>query len=367
MCLNIFSQKIMQWRIQKFSSRKLSSFNWFIPYLILPFHPITFKAAWKFIGTVIKDFVILQFFEKWKIYKIPIVNVQIPLDDQIPFIPEKVEVYIHFINFWLSPITMLFFRLGPRQALPAAKTFLFYITKAYSEATKVYSYRLSTTDRPDYKKGRHFKAIHRLDPHYLCVPSLHVAIVVLTFSFFKTIFERANFTQEEKKNWNEELYSGALAITESVLFVKQHSVNCVSAAMYMMTKITPFITAQEAQDFISHIFENSPEIDQEKRIEIVKHIMNMFNQFSQESRLTNGKFLFKTGLQNILKKQIRHNFFYFRERCIGRPSFRHSLTLGILNSILFFCKKKQTIQNPYGLSKSADCSRCWLRHDYSTG
>ena len=286
MCLNIFSQKIMQWRIQKFSSRKLSSFNWFIPYLILPFHPITFKAAWKFIGTVIKDFVILQFFEKWKIYKIPIVNVQIPLDDQIPFIPEKVEVYIHFINFWLSPITMLFFRLGLRQALPAAKTFLFYITKAYSEATKVYSYRLSTTDRPDYKKGRHFKAIHRLDPHYLCVPSLHVAIVVLTFSFFKTIFERANFTQEEKKNWNEELYSGALAITESVLFVKQHSVNCVSAAMYMMTKITPFITAQEAQDFISHIFENSPEIDQEKRIEIVKHIMNMFNQFSQESKQT---------------------------------------------------------------------------------
>ena len=268
------------------TGKPLARFSVLRSYLILPFSRKTAGHFFRFVGGVITNFFLIQQKQKIGITHIPVVHVDHPLDEKIAFTPGKVKIYLDFVGFFIRIFSMLLKRLGLKTGLKYCADFFDFLTRLYKNAGSVYSQCLTTTDRPHYKKNLRFLVIHLFDPHLLCVPSLHVAIVVLTFSFFKTIFERANFTQEEKKNWNEELYSGALAITESVLFVKQHSVNCVSAAMYMMTKITPFITAQEAQDFISHIFENSPEIDQEKRIEIVNHIMNMFNQFSQESKQT---------------------------------------------------------------------------------
>ncbi len=279
---NNSTDKKLQKRISAVSSRELSSFNWFFPYLILPWHPKTAKASWNFIGTVFKNFVILQFFEKWKIYKIPIVNVQVPMDEKIPFTPSKVVIYMHFVNFWLSPITMLLRRYGISRALPFVKEFLVLITKVYAEAAKVYRFRLSTTNRPVYKENARFKTIHNLDPHFLCVPSLHVAIVVLCFSFFKQLFERENFTEEEKSKWNKELYEGAIAITESVLFVKQHSVNCIPSAVYMMTQITELLPKEDGAEFLGRLFENCPEIPADDRKEVVNYMLNMYNNLSDK-------------------------------------------------------------------------------------
>lgn len=273
----------LQKRITKVASQPLSSFNWIHPYFVLPWRHETFKASWTYIHVVLKDFFMLQFFEKWGFYHIPIVNVQVPIDDNVPFTPSKVDNYMHFVNFWISPITMLFKRFGGKKALPFAKEFLEYIAKAYSEASRVYKFRLTTTNRPDYRKNAKFRSIHRMDPHYLCVPSLHVAIVVLCFSFFRMLFERENFTQEEKEKWTKELYDGAISITESVLYVKQHSVNCIPAALYMMTRITNLFTTQDAVEFINHLFKNSPEITPEKRTQVIDHIQYMYERLILES------------------------------------------------------------------------------------
>ncbi|QTQ16872.1 hypothetical protein [Treponema parvum] len=278
---DIFSNKQLR-RIAKVSSRSISSFNWLLPYFVLPWRAKTFKTSWKYIGSVIKNFFVLQFFQKWGFYHIPVVNVESPLDDTVPFIPGKIDIYMHFVNFWLSPLSMLIQRFGAGRSLPFAKEFVEYITKAYNEAARVYKFRLTTTNRPDYRKNAKFKNIHNLDPHYLCVPSLHVAIAVLCFSYYKMLFERENFTEREKEKWNKELYEGAVAITESVLFVKQHSVNCIPAALYMMSHITDFFTTDDAVNFINDLFKNTPELTGENRRAVIEHIHYMYERLILE-------------------------------------------------------------------------------------
>jgi hypothetical protein len=53
----------------------------------------------------------------------------------------------------------------------------------------------------------------------------------------------------------EDVRRGALAITEAVLYVKQHSVNCISAAMYAMSRFSPSrFPPKEAERFAEDIF-----------------------------------------------------------------------------------------------------------------
>jgi len=57
----------------------------------------------------------------------------------------------------------------------------------------------------------------------------------------------------------EEIKQGALAITHAILFVKQHSVNCIAAALYAMTRFGgELFTPEEAENFIKQLFWEAP-------------------------------------------------------------------------------------------------------------
>jgi len=57
----------------------------------------------------------------------------------------------------------------------------------------------------------------------------------------------------------EALRRRALEITEAILFVKQHSVNCVSAALYAMTRFDPALfPPEEAAAFVQDLFTTTP-------------------------------------------------------------------------------------------------------------
>jgi len=270
-------------RIAKVAGKPLSSFNPIFPYFVLPWNFRSIPAAHSYIATVFKDYLMLQFLEKWGFKHIPIVNVQTPLDDKIPFTPSKVTIYLDFVNFWLRPITMLMKRYGISRSLPFCIDYLHMIKKAYQEAARVYKFRLSTTNRPDYNDMPQFRSIHRLDPHYLCVPSLHIAIIVLTYSFYRRLFETEHFTQQEKDMWNKELYTEAVQIGESVLYIKQHSVNCVPAALYMMTRISDgLFTSDDAVGFIDNLFVHAPEISADNRRQIIDYIQYMYERLLLE-------------------------------------------------------------------------------------
>lgn len=269
---------------RKTSGRPLSSFSYLKCYFLLLTRPGMFKTVYPFLGTVIKDFFAAQFLAKWKLSRVHVVNVQSPVDDLIPFVPSKVEVYLRFINYWLQPLSMLIARWGMKRAMPACREFISLVRRCYLEASRVYRVRLSTTDRPACRE-RGFRMIHFFDPHLMCVPSLHISIIALCLSYFqKKILAQDDFSDGDRAMWGDELQTEAVAIAESVLFIKQHSVHCVSAALYMMTRITDgLFTDSDARDFLGRLFRGN-EIPGENSKAAVDYMLSLFNRFSDEGR-----------------------------------------------------------------------------------
>ena len=278
----IFSKNEQQ-RIEKVRGRSLRSFSVMKSYLTLPFRKKTAVGVYPMFYVIIKDFFLIQFLEKWRIIKIPVVHVDHPLDQKVPFTPERVGIYFDFINVWIRPLSMLLTRFPAKKGLTLCREWIDRLRKTYKESARFYHFCLSTTDRPKYKKSAAFIKIHLLDPHFCCVPSLHIAIVVLVFSFYRELFERENFSTEEKSQWNAELYADAVSIAETVLYVKQHSVNCIPAALYMMTKIhSDIITTDDCLKFIDDLFRNQSDINADDKAAIHAHIHYMYERFYLE-------------------------------------------------------------------------------------
>ena len=263
--------------------RPIDSYGAFLPYLIIPFRLKSAKVLFRFLRTVVRDFFWLQFSVKWRFKTIPVLDVSHPLDELIPFTPDKVKIYLNFTNFWIRPMTLLFRRLGVKKALPYCIEYLSLIETAYANAAKVYRFCMTTTKRPDYKTDAAFKMIHAFDPHLLCVPSLHVAFVILSSLYYADVFKNDDFTEEERKTYTAELREGARRIIESVLYVKQHSVNCIPAAMYMMLYVLKNrFTINEGIDIINSLFADDETLSDSDKKKIRAHIHFMFERLLLE-------------------------------------------------------------------------------------
>jgi len=162
------------------------------------------------------------------------------------------------------------------------KNFLETMGRLYEYAAEVYSKNMSTTERPFYIKRPRFVVIHALDPHLMCIPSLHVMVVISTYTLMKDIFK--NMAQEARFSAQaDELRRGALAITEAVLYVKQHSVNCISAAMYAMTSFDPrLFPPDEAERFVADLFRETKAPCADDSSQIRDHILSLYRRFLAE-------------------------------------------------------------------------------------
>lgn len=253
-------QAKLEKRIARVAGKAPTEFSVMTSYRVLLTHPHTCRTSMRFFISVIRNYFFRQFFNKWHITHVPVIHVDHPLDKRVPFLPEKVGIYFRFIDFWIEPMSMMIKRYGAWKGTLFCKEWLKAITKVYQSGGQVYTGYLSTTDRPHYTGDKNFRLIHRADPHLLCVPSLHIAIIVLCFTFYRMLFEREGFTEAEKALWNDSLYKEAVAIAESVLYIKQHSVNCIPAAFYMMTMQFPeLVQPATIERFIDDMFATAPE------------------------------------------------------------------------------------------------------------
>ena len=228
--------------------------------------PAIRKAALQVVKNAAVDFFAVQWLERLLPGKLPIASVDHELDKDVPFNPGHVHVYLDFIPFWIRTAAWMY-RVYGRKERKAIAQFVYGIAQLYNQAASVYRVHLSTTERPFYIKRPRFALIHIADPHYACVPSLHVMIVVYAWLALRDFLIQRGDALRHKAHI-EELRKGALAITESILFVKQHSVNCVGAAMYTMTMLYgSWLTQEEAEKFINDLFLQSRiHCEAEKRI-----------------------------------------------------------------------------------------------------
>ncbi len=253
-----------------------------MPFVRTFFNGSARKVLFGYLSTVMKDFFLLQFAVKFGFKNIPIVSVDHPLDATVPFTPAKVSVYLDFVAFWIRPLAYIGRRSGLEAQLEYTKKFLALVDLSYRRAAEVYRFRMSTTERPKYYRGN-FLTIHLFDPHYLCVPSLHVMVVVLAYNFYRKAFAELGYPAEEQDALNREMFTGAVAITETVLYIKQHSVNCIPAALYSMTHIldaeamgSDALKPAEVVHFIDQLFHNSDEVRPTEAAAIRAYITDLF-------------------------------------------------------------------------------------------
>jgi hypothetical protein len=183
---------------------------------------------------------------------IPVVNVDHPLDKTIPFHPKWVMIYHDFSAFWVRTAACLSREVSPE----AAAGFITSMGDLYVAAAEVYSRHMSTTRRPRSFANIGCVAIQLFDPHLLCVPSLHVMVCVHTWIKARYLLENGG-KGPSNKVYIEKLFNHAVFITESILYMKQHSVNCIPAAMYSMSCFEPDVfTRNDAAVFAAALFKD---------------------------------------------------------------------------------------------------------------
>jgi hypothetical protein len=253
-------------------------------------------------ASIFRNFFFLQYRAALSPGLIPVTRVDHPLDLKIPFLPGKVNVYLDFIAFWVRCLGFLL-KHCDRKALEPVRNFIECMGQVYSFAAEVYRVNLSTTDRPFYIRRLRFLVIHAVDPHLMCIPSLHVMIVIRTYTLFNEIIKSLSL-EERFAAQAEELRRGALAITEAVLYIKQHSVNCISAAMYAMSRydrINPCLfSPAEAERFASEIFMEEESLSKEDGDEIREYILALYRRFLDEGEKSED---WKKPLLDFLKEQ----------------------------------------------------------------
>jgi len=214
-------------------------------------------AVLRCIASIVYNFFFRQYRAALLPGRAPVSRVDHPLDLKIPFVPSWVTIYLDFVMFWIRMLSFLLHSYG-RRAYDAAREFIVSMGRLYAFAAQTYQKNFSTTDRPFYIARPRFLVIHLFDPHLMCVPSLHVMVVVWTYKKFEAILRSFNDAGRRSAQI-EEMKQGALAITHAILFVKQHSVNCIAAALYAMTRFDgELFPPEEAEAFIKQLFWEAP-------------------------------------------------------------------------------------------------------------
>ena len=271
-------------REKKYGTKSLKEFSKIKPFFVYPVWHKTGKTGRRLVKTIIKDFFLLQELEQFHIYKIPVINVETELDGQIPFVPEKISDYMTFIDLIINSLDFFKKRLGYKESADLANEYMTFVTKLYKNASSIYRFSMTTTNRPKYYKGK-FITVHLFDPHLLCVPSLHVSAASGIYFWFLKNIDRMQLSETEKKQRLSELKTWAIEIIESVLFVKQHSVKCIPAAFYMIsvTNGENFISPSEAVNLINELFKDSDLISAENKKAVTDHFQYIYERFLLEN------------------------------------------------------------------------------------
>jgi len=276
--------------------------NWLYAFFKSFFNPIMRPAFCKSVPAIFYHFFFCQHKAAFLPGRIPVSQVDHKLDEKIPFIPSWVTIYIDFVQFWIRMLTF-FLRRHRRKADVRMSEFIYSMGELYAYAAQVYKRNLSTTKRPFYIARPRFAVIHLLDPHLMCIPSLHVMVVIHTYLQFKEIAKY--FGEEDKLSSQiEEMKQGALAICQAILFVKQHSVNCIPAALYGMTCFSPdLFPPKEAEIFTNLLFSPAPKaneetskyrvhpsaapltkVSKEDQEQIKSYILSLYNKYLEEKK-----------------------------------------------------------------------------------
>lgn len=247
----------------------------------------TRKTGLIFIGTIAATFFIPQFQSRLKIKKRKIVNVDHELDELIPFSTDYMKIYMGFIPLWIKSIYFLYVEFG-NISLPLVSEYINKIGELYRSGFDVSNSCQSTTTRPRSGRNIPLKMIHWADPHLHCVPSLHVMIVCFNHLRIETFIKELAGETSGYEAELDYLKNQAVLITNSILFMKQHSINCIPAGLFAISTECSEFTDEYALNLIEEIRKmNTGSID--KMEEIATYISDLYIEFRESSGSDSNK------------------------------------------------------------------------------
>ena len=239
----------------------------------------TRKTGFKFLVTIVTKFFIPQHQRRLRIKKRNIVNVDHELDKLIPFSSDYMQVYMGFSKLWIKSIYFLYKEFG-KESLPYIDKFIRSIEQLYKNGFDVADSCQSTTTRPGSGRNLKLRLLHWIDPHLHCVPSLHVMVVSFNHLRIGSIINELSDDPGEYKKELDYLWNQAVLITNSILYMKQHSINCIPAGLFALSAECPEFTDTYAVKLIEEL-KNMNKDSIERFEEISSYIINLYTDFQK--------------------------------------------------------------------------------------
>jgi hypothetical protein len=247
----------------------------------------TRKTGLIFIGTIATTFFLPQYQGRLRIKKRKVVNVDHELDRLIPFSADYVKIYLGFIPLWIKSIYFIYLEFGKR-SLPLIVEYFNNIGQLYKSSFDVSDRCQSTTTRPGSGRNIPLKLIHWADPHLHCVPSLHVMIVCFNHLRIGTIIRELEGETNAYEAELDYLKNQAILIINSILFMKQHSINCIPAGLFALSTECSEFTDEYALNLIDDI--RKMNTDSIVRMEeIAAYISDLYLEFRKSSDSDSSK------------------------------------------------------------------------------
>ena len=251
------------------------------------FRPKVLVGLGRTLNAIFLKFFFLQFQTVLFPNKRAVVNVDHLLDQNIPFEPSWVGLYNTFTIFWMKSAGWILKTFGAKAAADVAQ-FVNDMAAMYNAAGDVYDACQSTTKRPGVTANLNFIIIHTFDPHLHCVPSLHVMVCAYTGFMTCELIKKHADNPELYKAEMDWVYKNSLEIIESVLLVKQHSVNCIPAGYYMNSVLFDTFNKKWADKYMDDMFaDDAKGINEIEKIQ--NHIKDHYKLFMTEYAETGNR------------------------------------------------------------------------------
>ena len=241
-----------------------------------------FHSVMRLIRLIISDFFAPQFQTIFSGKNRHIVRVDGELDREIPFVESKIYDYLSFTTHWISSLSWVLEEFGP-SANSDIRHFIRDLANLHAKSAEIYKKVQSTTSRPRVPLNPRYWVLYFTDPHIHCVPSLHVSEMALTYIRMKSIIEKFNGPLKTYAATLEGFFRKEIAIIESVLYTKQHSLNCIAAGLFFLAAVYPEFGKDDAKQFIDALFrESNGRIENPEKIR--GYIGNHFDEFMRRHR-----------------------------------------------------------------------------------
>jgi hypothetical protein len=222
------------------------------------------------------------------------------IDSLIPFDSSWVKIYLSFIQLWTGTVWRLRQGYGGK-ADPHIVEFIGELNNLYRDAASVYCTIHSTTKRPVQIDNTSVALIHVFDPHLNCIPSLHVIIVLVNWAFAeKTLSAFGDMEDENAKAWVDSLWSSAVTIVDSILYMKQHSLACVGASLFFLNCVYPAVFDDDrCLFFVQSLFAESPPDGIQRARD---HIVKVYRGLQERPEAKNGSW--RKALVEFLRERL---------------------------------------------------------------